>query len=94
MTFTQHVEDCTDNHADCTVIWCDTDTPILHHETGETLHEAGAILWHSHMAADVHAEHRINPDHPALDHRGDGQPTPVTWTEPCNACRPLMTGGG
>lgn len=87
MTFTQHVEACADPaHGPCTVIWCDTDEDLLH-EDGTLAHPTGTVLWHSHMHSDVHVGHRVNRDHPALDHR-DGEPAPVAWSEPCEACLP------
>lgn len=77
---------CEDHDADgCCVIDCVTTEPVTHHETGEVIHEAGAVVWHSHLDAAIHPEHRLNPDHPAEDHRS-GEPVPVTvaaWCEPC-----------
>lgn len=93
MTFTQHVETCTDPaHGPCTVIWCDTDEDLLDPDTGALAHPAGTVLWHSHMHSGVHPEHRINPGHPALDHRGDTC-APLTHSEPCDACRPHFPAG-
>lgn len=85
MTFTQHVEQCTAHRA-CTVIRCETDTD-LRGPDGDTTHPAGTVVWHSHMHHDVHPEHRINRDHPAIDHRGR-RPAPISYTEPCAACLP------
>jgi hypothetical protein len=94
MSFTQHVETCADEacpHGDpCTRISCTADVDILDPETGAVAHPARTEVWHSHWHADVHAEHRINPDHPALDHRGDGAPVPVTAAAACADCVPKM----
>lgn len=91
MTFTQHVEDCADEgHGPCTVIWCDTDIDLLD-DDGRVAHSAGTMLWSSHWDAQVHPSHRVNPDHPALDHRS-GEAVPVARDEPCQQCLPLMTG--
>jgi hypothetical protein len=78
---------CQDGHGDCCVIDCITTVPVAHHETGEVIHEAGAVIWRSHMNAAIHPEHRLNPDHPAEDHRG-ARPAPsavTSWCEPCKA---------
>jgi hypothetical protein len=74
--------------AGCTVIDCVTTEPVTNHDTGEVIHPAGAVVWHSHMDARIHPEHRLNPDHPAEDHRGP-VPAPVTVTPWCVACLPL-----
>jgi hypothetical protein len=55
--------------AGCTVIDCVTTEPVTHHETGEVIHEAGAVVWHSHMDATTDPLTRLNPDHPHEDHR-------------------------
>ena len=89
MAFIQRIqspgdERCAD-HGECCVIDCITTEPVTHHETGAVIHEAGAVVWHSHMDAAIHPEHRLNPDHPAEDHRG-AAPAPVAvtpWCEPC-----------
>ncbi len=73
-------------HGTCQVIDCITTEPVIHHETGEVIHEAGAVVWHSHMDAAIHPGHRLNPDHPAEDHRG-AEPVPVTVTPLCDNCR-------
>ena len=70
----------------CCVIDCVATEPVLHHETGEVIHKAGAVVWHSHMHAVIHPEHRLNPDHPAEDHR-KGKPVPVSVTPYCDACK-------
>ena len=72
----------------CTVIDCITTEAVTNHETGAVIHEAGTVVWHSHMDAAVHPEHRLNPDHPAEDHRG-GTPVPVAVTPWCDACAAL-----
>jgi hypothetical protein len=63
MTFTQQVHDCAD-HPDCTNILCVDD-------------DTGLVVWESHDHNEVPAENRINPDHPAEDHRGPGDPVPI-----------------
>lgn len=73
-------------HGDCCVIDCITTEAITHHETGAVIHEAGAVVWHSHMTAAVHPEHRLNPAHRAEDHRA-GEPVPVEVTPWCGDCR-------
>ena len=57
---------------------------VTHHETEAVIHEVGAVLWRSHMDAAIHLEHRLNPDHPAEDHR-DGSAKPVSVTPWCGA---------
>jgi hypothetical protein len=95
MTFTQHIEACDDEaHGECTVISCDTDEDLLDPDTGAVDHPAGTILWRMHQHAAVHAEHRINRDYPALDHRGDGAPTAVSYSEPCAGCAPYFPDRG
>ena len=89
MAFIQRIQPpgaCADGHEDCCVIDCVTTEPVTHHETGEVIHEAGAVVWHSHMDAAIHPGHRLNPDHPAEDHRG-AEPVPVTVTPLCDNCR-------
>ena len=71
---------------DCAVIDCITTGPVAHHETGKVIHEAGSVVWHSHMDAAIHPEHRLNPDHPAEDHRG-AEPIPVAVTPWCEDCK-------
>lgn len=92
MTFTQRIlppgdARCEPGHGDCAVIDCVTDEPVIHHETGAVIHLAGAVVWHSHMDAAVHPEHRLNPDHPAEDHRGTkpGSAQVTPWCEDCKA---------
>ena len=77
---------CEDIHGDCAVIDCITTERVTHHQTGDVIHETGAVVWHSHMDAAIHPEHRLNPDHPAEDHRGD-KPVPVTATDLCAECK-------
>jgi hypothetical protein len=79
--------------AGCTVIDGLTTEPVLHHQTGAVIHQAGTVVWHSHMDAGLHPEHRLNPDHPSEDHRGDG-PVPVTQTPWCDACREYAVAKG
>jgi hypothetical protein len=91
MTFIQRIQVPGDRRCeghdpkDCCVIDCVTTEPVTHHETGTVLHEAGAVVWHSHMDASIHPEHRLNPDHPAEDHRRTS-PVPVTVTPWCKKC--------
>jgi hypothetical protein len=73
-------------HGNCCVIDCVPTEPVTHHESGEVIHEAGAVVWHSHLDAAIHPEHRLNPDHPAEDHRS-GEPGPVTVTPWCDDCK-------
>lgn len=89
MTFIQRIQPpgdgrC-DGHGDCTVIDCITTEPVTHHETGAVIHEPGTVVWHSHMDAAIHPEHRLNPDHPAEDHRG-ATPVPVQVAPWCADC--------
>jgi hypothetical protein len=92
MTFIQRIqpggdERCADHDpAGCQVIDCITTGPVIHHETGAVIHEAGAVVWHSHMHSVIHPEHRLNPSHPAEDHRG-AEPVPVMVTPLCDNCR-------
>ena len=72
---------------------CITTEPVTHHETGAVIHQAGAVVWHSHMDDAIHPEHRLNPDHPAEDHQGDS-PVPVTQTSWCDACREYAAAKG
>ena len=93
MAFVQRIQPsgdgrCVNLHGACCVIDCVTTEPVLHHQTGAVIHEAGTVVWHSHMDAAVHPEHRLNPDHPAEDHRG-GTPVPVAVTPWCDACAAL-----
>lgn len=83
MAFTQHIDDC-QAHDACTEIRCQTDTDILD-ATGTVMHKAGTVVWHSHMHSDVHPEHRVNRDHPAVDLRTGSS---VTWSAPCAHCAP------
>ena len=89
MTFIQRIiaDGCDyPEHGDCQVIDCVTTEPVTHHETGAVIHEARAVVWHSHMDAAIHPEHRLNPDHPAEDHRGS-KPVPSGVTPLCDDCR-------
>lgn len=91
MAFIQRIrqsgdERCGDGHGDCAVIDCITTEPVAHHETGDVIHDAGAVVWHSHMDAMIHPEHRLNPDHPAEDHRS-GELVPITATDWCEDCK-------
>jgi hypothetical protein len=95
MAFTQRIQPagdprCGDMHGggDCCVIDCVTTGPVIHHETGDVIHAAGAVVWHSHMDAAIHPEHRLNPDCPAEDHRS-GEQVPVAVTPWCETCKPL-----
>jgi hypothetical protein len=63
MTYTQQVHDCPE-HDNCHVIIC-VDT-------------TGATVWASHDANTVDPAGRINPDVPAYDHTGGGDPVPIT----------------
>lgn len=84
LSYMQHIYHCKE-HTDCTVITCIADKPIVHQETNEVMYPAGTQAWESHWQSGIHAEHRINSDLPAIDHRqGDG--VHVVWTEPCTAC--------
>lgn len=92
MAFIQRIqpagdERCEPGHGDCCVIDCVTTEPVADAETGQVIHEAGAVVWHSHMNAVIHPEHRLNPDHAAEDHRsGSAVPVQVTpWCEECKA---------
>lgn len=104
MAFVQRIQPagddrCQDMHGEdgsgCTVIDCVTTEAVLHHETGDVIHEAGTVVWHSHLDAAIHPEHRLNPDHPAEDHRGS-EAVPVTWTPVCDECaaHPAAAGMG
>lgn len=89
MTFLQRIQPagdgrCEPGHGDCAVIDCVTTEPVTD-EAGEVIHEAGAVVWHSHMDAAIHPEHRLNPDHPAEDHRS-GSPAAVSVTPWCGDC--------
>ena len=91
MAFIQRIQPpgddrCQDGHDGCLVIDCITTEPVIHHETGDVIHEAGAVVWHSHLDAAIHPEHRLNDSHPAEDHRGP-TPVPVTVTPWCDACK-------
>jgi hypothetical protein len=88
MTFIQRIQPggaCGHAHGNCCVIDCITTEPILR-EDGSVIHEGGATVWWSHMDSGICPEHRLNPDHPAEDHR-NGTPLPVTATEPCEDCK-------
>jgi hypothetical protein len=91
MTFLQRIRAAGDSrcegHADCTVIDCVT-TEAVADEEGDVIHEAGAVVWHSHMSAAIHAEHRLNPDHPAEDHR-TATPSSAYVTPWCGDCEEL-----
>jgi hypothetical protein len=75
MVFIQRIQPSGDDRctshdpAGCTVIDCITTEPVTHHQTGEVIHEAGTIVWHSHMDAGTDPLTRLNPDHPYEDHR-------------------------
>ena len=71
MTYTQQVHDCP-THLDpdtgtsaCHIIVCVDDT-------------TSAIVWESHAPNTYPPENRINPDVPAYDHTGGGDPVPIT----------------
>jgi hypothetical protein len=67
---------CQAGHGDCCVIDCVTTDPVRHHETGHVIHQAGAVVWQSHMTAAIHPEHVVvllnTPD------KHDGQGIRVT----------------
>lgn len=92
MAFVQRIQPQDDSRCEdhdggiCTVIDCVTTEPVLNHETSQVIHEPGAVVWHSHLHSGIDPLHRLNPLHPAEDHR-DGQPRPVTVTEWCEECR-------
>lgn len=90
MAFIQRIQPPGDSrceiHGDCCVIDCVTTEPVTHHETGDVIHPAGSVVWHSHLDAGIDPFHRLNPDHAAEDHRG-GEPVPVTVTPWCAECR-------
>ena len=97
MAFIQRIQPagaCQDGHGGCAVIDCVTTEPVTHHETGTVIHQAGAVVWWSHLDGAIHPEHRLNKDHPGEDHRG-GEPVPVTVTPWCAACKahPAFPGG-
>ena len=90
MAFIQRIQPasaCQEGHGDCCVIDCVTTEPVTHHETGNVIHEADAVVWHSHMHSAIHPEHRLNPDHPAEDHRGPSSVTAAVtpWCDDCKA---------
>ncbi len=86
MTFTQRIQPNCDEHGDeCIVIDCITSEPVRHHESGAVIHDAGTVVWRSCMNSAIHPEHRLNPDHPAEDHRGS-TPAFASASEPCNSC--------
>jgi hypothetical protein len=90
MAFIQRIQSpgdrrCGDTHGECAVIDCIT-TEAVRREDGTVIHEAGVVVWHSHMNAAIHPEHRLNPDHPAEDHRGS-RPVQVTATAVCGDCK-------
>jgi len=88
VTFTQQVHDCGDHTVTdpagrevtyaCTVIRCYADTDVVDPDTGRVIHPAGTLVWESHDDATIDPAGRVNPDHPAEDHRGAGDPTPIT----------------
>ncbi len=82
MSFLQRAKACP-VHDDCTVIDCVTDADVTDGD-GAVTHPADSVVWWSHMHSDIHADHRINPDHPAEDHHGD--PIPITKTDWCDEC--------
>jgi hypothetical protein len=89
MAFIQRIQApgaCPDRHADCCLIDCVTTEPVIRHNTGGVVHPAGSVVWRSHMDAAIHPEHRLNPDHPAEDHRG-AAPSVATVTPWCDACK-------
>ena len=92
MAFIQRIQPAGDDRCEdhdgaaCAVIDCVTTVPVRNHETGDVIHAAGAVVWHSHLHADLHPEHRLNPSHEAEDHRG-AKPEPVTVTEWCDECK-------
>lgn len=94
MAFTQRIQPggdgrCSDlghDPAGCAVIDCVTDQDVADPETGVVAHPAGTVVWHSHLSRDLDPAHRLNPDHPAEDHRG-GDPAPVQATAWCEDCR-------
>lgn len=75
-TYTQHVEPCRnpdgdENHKACTAVVCRRDSD-------------NSVVWVSHMHSDIHAEHRINPEHPAK-RKGKGvRHKPADQCPPCN----------
>jgi len=88
MTFTQRIlstNSCLDGHDDCQIIDCIANDPVVDPDTGAILREAGAVVWVSHLHEEIHPEHRLNPCHPAEDHRGSDSilvgATP--WCEEC-----------
>ena len=60
--------------------------PITHYEAGAFSHYRGAIVWHSHMDAAIHQEHRFNQSHPAEDHRRGPSPVAVLVTPSHGGC--------
>jgi hypothetical protein len=97
MTFIERIRPpgdyrCGGHHpAACCVIDCVTTEPVTHNETGAVIHEAGAVVWHSRMDAAIDPLHRLNPDHPAQDHRGPS-PVTVTVTPWCGECEARRDG--
>ena len=88
MAFLQRIlpgDACQDGHDNCQVIDCITTESVLSHIDGSVQHDAQAVVWHSHMDADVHPEHRLNPCHPAEDHR-EGTPAQSGTTPWCDTC--------
>jgi hypothetical protein len=71
MSYQQQAHNCP-SHDNCTAIICLDDT-------------TGATVWASHDTDTVDPAGRINPDHPAYDHTGDGDPVPITPTPPAAA---------
>jgi len=89
MAFIQRIQPggpCRHGHDNCQVIDCITTEPVINPVTGDVLHHAGAVVWHSHMTTEIHPEHRLNPCHPAEDHRGR-RPVPAAATPWCEDCK-------
>jgi len=66
MTFHQQIHDCAD-HDGCHNIICVDDS-------------TGDVVWESHDANTTDPAARVNPDYPAFDHTGAGDPVPVVPT--------------
>lgn len=68
MAFVQGIQPSDDDRchghdfAGCCVIDCVTTEPVTPHEIGAVIHEATAVVWHSHMPIAIHPEHRLTPD--------------------------------
>jgi len=69
MSFIQRIQPSCGEHDNCVVIDCVTTEPVTHHETGDVIHEAGAVVWESHADGGTDPLTRLNPDHPHEDHR-------------------------